>query len=107
MKTPTPRQRQVLDFIKEYRHLQGYSPILQEVADNFGFSRFTAHHHVNELIDCGLLRRRSAGARDYEVLEGSAVVSLKFPICGEISSAGVSLYGRDSGTPPGTAPRTS
>jgi DNA-binding MarR family transcriptional regulator len=56
--SPTPRQSQVLDFIRGFplSH-EGMLPTLQEIADHFDFSEKRAHDHVRRLECLGLLKR--------------------------------------------------
>ena len=42
----TPRQTDVIVAIRNYRHLHGYSPTMQELADQLGTSKVTIFEHV-------------------------------------------------------------
>src|SRR5437763_442856 len=42
----TPRQADVIVAIRNYRHLHGYSPTMQELADQLGTSKVTIFEHV-------------------------------------------------------------
>jgi repressor LexA len=53
----TPRQMQILIFIRDYRHKNGYSPTLQEVGDTLGLTKVTVFEHVGALERKGLLLR--------------------------------------------------
>ena len=55
--TVTPRQMQVLTFIRDYRHKHGYSPTLQEIGDTLGLTKVTVFEHVGVLERKGLLHR--------------------------------------------------
>ena len=59
----TPRQLQILTFIRDYRRARGYSPTLQEIADELGVSKITVFEHVEGLIRKAMLTRRSNKAR--------------------------------------------
>lgn len=59
----TPRQMQVLRFVRDYRDRHGYSPTMQELADHFGVSKVTVFEHVVALERKGLLRRLPHKAR--------------------------------------------
>ncbi|MBL8693023.1 MAG: repressor LexA [Planctomycetes bacterium] len=58
----TSTQKQVLDFIREYRGKHGVSPTLQEIGDRFDTHRVTVHSHVTNLIQKGYLIRYSRKA---------------------------------------------
>lgn len=52
----TPKQKQVLEYIKTYFQDHGYVPSKQEVANHFGFkSRGTVSDYIKRLKDLGLL----------------------------------------------------
>ena len=59
----TPRQLEILMIIRDYRKSEGYSPTLQEMADELGISKITVFEHVEALLEKGLLTRRSNKAR--------------------------------------------
>ncbi|MHC4235863.1 MAG: transcriptional repressor LexA [Planctomycetota bacterium] len=63
----TPRQLEILTLIRDGRHRDGYSPTMQEIADQFGVSKVTVFEHVEALIAKGLLRRLPHKARSLEV----------------------------------------
>ncbi len=52
----TPKQKQVLDFIKQFFQEQGYAPSKQEIADHFGFqSRGTVSDYLKRLKNLGYI----------------------------------------------------
>ena len=57
MKTVTPRQMDILRFLRDYRDRHGYSPTMQEIGDYLGLSKVTVFEHVGALVKKGLLRR--------------------------------------------------
>jgi repressor LexA len=63
----TPRQIEILTRIRDGRRSDGYSPTLQEMADELGISKITVFEHVEALLRKGLLRRRSNRARSLEL----------------------------------------
>ena len=63
----TPRQLEILTFIRDYRRNEGYSPTLQEIADELGISKITVFEHVESLLKKGMLTRRSNKARSLEL----------------------------------------
>ena len=60
MKAITPRQMEILRFIRDYRDKHGYSPTMQEIGDHLGLTRVTVFEHVRALVRKKLLQR---GAR--------------------------------------------
>jgi len=58
MKTVTPRQMDILRFLRDYRDRHGYSPTMQEIGDYLHLSKVTVFEHVGALEKKGLLRRQ-------------------------------------------------
>jgi len=68
MQTVTPRQMDILRFIRDYRGGHGYSPTMQEIGDFRGLSKVTVFEHVGALEKKGLLRRHARHkARSLEI----------------------------------------
>lgn len=69
----TPRQRQVLDFLKAYRLARGFVPSLAEVDAALGLGGPAgAHHHLRALEKKGYVRRGpKKAARAVTILEES------------------------------------
>jgi repressor LexA len=63
----TPRQIEILTLIRDGRRRDGFSPTLQEIADELGISKITVFEHVEGLLEKGLLTRRSNRARSLEL----------------------------------------
>ncbi|MBI5614504.1 repressor LexA [Candidatus Gottesmanbacteria bacterium] len=59
----TPKQKQVLDFIKKFVAENSYSPSLNEIAGHFRKSVSTAQHFVEELETRGFLQKTDNIAR--------------------------------------------
>jgi repressor LexA len=69
MKTLTPRQRQVLEFIRSAQQNGGETPSLREIARHFGFQSMTAAaDHVRALRRKGLLAGKPRRARALRVI---------------------------------------
>jgi len=60
---------QILTFIRDYRHSRGYSPTMQELADEFRITKVTVFEHVEALVDTGMLFRTRHKARSLEVTD--------------------------------------
>ncbi len=63
----TPRQLEILTLIRNGRRSYGYSPTLQEMADELGVTKITVFEHVAALVKKGMLTRHSNRARSLEV----------------------------------------
>lgn len=64
----TPRQLDVIVAIRNYRHLHGYAPTMQELADQLGTSKVTIFEHVGALEKKRILRRDKHKARSLEIM---------------------------------------
>jgi repressor LexA len=60
---PTPKQLKILQAIDDWRRREGYSPTMQELADQLGVSKVTVFEHVQALERKGLLDRQKHKAR--------------------------------------------
>lgn len=63
----TPKQAHILTRIRDLRLTHGYSPTLQELADELDVSKVTVFEHVEALIRKGALRRNPNKARSLEL----------------------------------------
>ena len=63
----TPRQLSILTRIRDIRLARGYSPTMQELADELGVSKVTVFEHVESLIKKGALIRQANKARSLQV----------------------------------------
>jgi repressor LexA len=86
----TPKQLKILKLIRDWRVRTGYSPTMQELADELGVSKVTVFEHVEALIRKGALHREPNKARSLSIAEGVAVPDeeqpLKFPLVGKIAA---------------------
>ncbi|NLF30276.1 MAG: transcriptional repressor LexA [Planctomycetes bacterium] len=55
--TITPRQMEILTYIRDFRREHGFSPTLQEMGDALGLTKVTVFEHVGALERKGLLKR--------------------------------------------------
>jgi repressor LexA len=75
MKYVTERQRDILNFIREFQRARGVAPTHREICDHFGFSSYgTVYKHLSLLEKKGLIRRDSNQKRGVEVVEEPAPV---------------------------------
>src|SRR5690349_7532447 len=86
----TPRQLDVLVAIRNYRHLHGYAPTMQELADQLGTSKVTIFEHVGALEKKRILRRDKHKARSLEIVAESRLPDenrpTKLPMLGTIAA---------------------
>lgn len=86
----TPKQLRILQLIRDWRVRKGYSPTMQELADEIGVSKVTVFEHVEALIKKGALNRDANKARSLSIAEGVAVPDesrpLRFPLVGKIAA---------------------
>ena len=88
MGKPTKRQAEILNFAREYRRENGYSPSMVEIAERFDISVPTVHQHIYSLRNKNLLlidkgkKRSIVTPQDYK----SQLVDI--PLLGIISAGG-------------------
>ena len=82
----TPKQLRILSLIRDYQRQHGYSPTMQELADELGITKVTVFEHVDVLEKKGLLRRARHRARSLELSS-----QVEFP--DETNRAGLPLVG--------------
>jgi repressor LexA len=90
MQSPTPRQMEILRFIRDYRHSHGYSPTFQEIGESLGLTKVTVFEHAAALARKGLLRRGSKHkARSLEIepaFRFPEAVAQHIPLAGRIAA---------------------
>jgi repressor LexA len=86
----TPRQLDVVVAIRNYRHLHGYAPTMQELADQLGTSKVTIFEHVGALERKRVLTRDKHKARSMEIIADEKLPdenrSTKLPLLGNIAA---------------------
>ena len=88
---PTPRQKQILDFVTRSIDRRGFAPSIQEICDHFDLaSTATVHKHLKNLAARGLLTRESHRSRALEVPSASAGEAVEIPLLGRVA-AGVPI----------------
>lgn len=82
----TKRQKEILDYLKEYREKYGYSPTFEEIAATFGFSsKGTVYKHVKMLKEKGFIRHEWNRTRSIEI-EGNDPNETPLPVLGLVSA---------------------
>ena len=86
----TPRQLDVLVAVRNYRHLHGYAPTMQELADMLGTSKVTIFEHVGALERKRVIRRDKHKARSLEIISDEKLPDenrpTKLPLLGSIAA---------------------
>ncbi len=86
----TPRQVDVVVAIRNYRHIHGYAPTMQELADTLGTSKVTIFEHVGALEKKRVIRRDKHKARSLEIVGEKRLPdehrSTKLPLLGSIAA---------------------
>lgn len=84
------RQKQILDFIKNYIDKYGYSPTLGEIAEAMGVSSLaTIHEHLQALVKKGIIKKFDGAVRGIEILDQKISEGLKdieLPVLGFIAA---------------------
>jgi len=71
MRNLTDRQKQVLEFIRDFIRTNRYPPTIREIAEHFGFSVKGGYDHVKALQRKGVLKCRGNRSRAIEITDGS------------------------------------
>ncbi len=86
----TPKQLRILKLIRDSRVRSGFSPTMQELADELGVSKVTVFEHVEALIKKGALVRQPNKARSLSIADGVSLPDeeqpLRFPLVGKIAA---------------------
>jgi repressor LexA len=65
----TPKQLQIMRFIRDYRREHDTSPTLEEIGQSLGVHRVTVHQHVAALVKKGAIRKLPQRSRSIEILD--------------------------------------
>ena len=83
----TPKQKQILDFIKTYTDKNGFSPTHIEIANKFKLVVSTVHEHLSALEKKGYIKKDRGHARTIETVNSSKSSGLvRIPLLGTISA---------------------
>ena len=85
----TPKQLKILQLIRDSRVVRGYSPTMQELADELEISKVTVFEHVEALIKKGALKRDPNKARSLSISDDACLPDeqpLTFPLVGKIAA---------------------
>ena len=86
----TPRQKQILEFIKQTVRQRGYPPSVREIGEALGLSSSsTVHGHLSRLEEKGYIRRDPTKPRAIEVLTDNGRVRkpvVYVPVLGRVAA---------------------
>ena len=84
----TERQKEIVDFVRDYRAAKGVSPTQREICERFGFSSFgTLQKHIRLLLEKGALVRDWNKRRSLLVpAERSGGQAVDLPLLGLIAA---------------------
>ncbi|KKQ75032.1 MAG: LexA repressor [Candidatus Woesebacteria bacterium GW2011_GWB1_38_5b] len=72
------RQRQILDFLKQYIQKNGFAPKLREIAEALDVSSLaTVHEHLSAMEEKGLIKRKAGKSREIELVNQNVSYSDK------------------------------
>lgn len=84
------RQKQILDFIRQYIDKYGYAPTLSNIAEAIGVSSLaTVHEHLGSLVKKGVIKKYEGAVRGIEVVDqkiSQALTGIELPILGFIAA---------------------
>lgn len=82
----TPKQKRLLDYIREFAEMRGYGPSQQEIAARFGFrSLGTVQNYLVRLERQGFLNRKWNARRALKVVESEAA-GAELPLIGFVAA---------------------
>lgn len=71
--TLTPKQLRIFQLVRDWRATRGYSPTMQELANELGVSKVTVFEHVEALISKGALTRDKNKARSLSIADDAVL----------------------------------
>jgi len=83
VKTLTPKQKEVLDFITAFHSKKGYSPSLEEMAKRFKKSIPTIHQFIESLVKKGYLNKTENASRG---IVPNADLGIEIPLLGFVAA---------------------
>jgi len=85
---PSKRQAEILQFAREYRRENGYSPALAEIAKHFDISIPTVHQHISSLREKNLLTTEKGKKRSIQGLHNHKLATVEILLMGLIAAGG-------------------
>jgi len=82
----TDRQKEVLEFIKQFADENAYPPTMREICDRFGFQPRAATNHVDALVRKGYLSKQPFKSRSLEVVGAGRRGLTEVPVVGRVAA---------------------
>ncbi len=85
----TPKQLEVVELIRNHRNTNGFSPTMQELAEELGVSKVTVFERIEALIKKGALTREPNRARSLSIAKEfvkETDSTMRFPLVGRIAA---------------------
>ena len=82
----TPKQLQIMRFIRDYRRDHDTSPTLEEIGNSLGVHRVTVHQHVAALVKKGAIRKLPQRSRSIEILDKNYLPKPTVKLLGRIAA---------------------
>ncbi len=82
----TPKQLQIMNFIRDYRRENETSPTLEEIGVSLGVHRVTVHQHVAALVKKGAIRKLPQRSRSIEILDRNYLPDPTVKVLGRIAA---------------------
>jgi repressor LexA len=84
----TKRQREILDYLRDFIQQHGYAPSLEEIGRRFGLSSLaTVHKHLTNLEEKGCIRRSWNRSRSVELVSARAGNrAIELPLLGYVAA---------------------
>ncbi len=86
MERLTEKQREVLEFIRNYVLERGFAPSAKEIAARFGIAEKNAFYYLQVLERKGYIRRRRKTPRVVEFTSKSRVAPVVLPVVGRVQA---------------------
>ncbi|MDH7604900.1 MAG: transcriptional repressor LexA [Melioribacter sp.] len=96
----TTRQKEILDFIKDYVDLNGYPPTYREIGRQFNISStFGVKRHIDALVKKGYLTNENRSSRTLSLIINNSPIKenniIEIPIVGRVA-AGVPIFSEEN-----------
>ena len=84
----TKKQKEILDFVRDFAEAHGYAPSFEEIADGFGYgSLATVHEHLENLRAKGYIRKGYNESRSIELVPAEIrVAAVPVPLYGSVAA---------------------
>ncbi|RJP71847.1 MAG: repressor LexA [Candidatus Abyssobacteria bacterium SURF_17] len=82
----TARQKEVLEFVKDFINDNGYPPTMREICSRFGFLPRAATNHVDALVRKGYLSKKPLKSRSLGIVGARRQSLREVPIVGRVAA---------------------